>query len=132
MILKAFIWISQHGPGGADVSDGPALRFALNARPTASQGEAPATAIGNMGRGQREESSAKGRRVGDSQSNLPALKKKRLHKILDKCRLGCVWFVPAAPPLAATEHGLDGVPPTGPINRLKLCICCKSSALACG
>src|SRR5215469_7489462 len=85
MILKAFIWISQHGPGGADVSDGPALRFALNARPTASQGEAPATAIGNMGRGQREESSAKGRRVGDSQSNLPALKKKRLHKILDKC-----------------------------------------------
>src|SRR5215469_6488423 len=85
MILKAFIWISKHGPGGADVSDGPALRFALNARPTASQGEAPATAIGNMGRGQREESSAKGRRVGDSQSNLPALKKKRLHKILDKC-----------------------------------------------
>src|SRR5215471_15590621 len=85
MILKAFIWISKHGPGGADVSDGPALRFALNARPTASQGEAPATAIGNMGRGQREESSAKGRRIADSQSNLPAFKKKRLHKILDKC-----------------------------------------------
>src|SRR5215831_12271432 len=90
MILKAFIWISQHGPGGADVSDGPALRFALNARPTASQGEAPATAIGNMGRGQREESSAKGRRISDSQSNLPAFKKKRLHKILDKCSRVCV------------------------------------------
>src|SRR5215469_8830220 len=85
MILKAFIWISKHGPGGADVSDGRGLRFDLNARPTASQGEAPATAIGNMGRGQREESSAKGRRVVDSQSNLPAFKKKRLHKILDKC-----------------------------------------------
>jgi len=50
-----------------------------------------------------------------------------------------VWFVPAAAPLAATEHWLGGVAPTGPmapslaaINRLKLCKCCKSSALACG
>ena len=49
------------------------------------------------------------------------------------------WFVPAAAPLAATEHWLGGVAPTGQtapslaaINRLKLCKCCKSSALACG
>jgi hypothetical protein len=47
-----------------------------------------------------------------------------------------VFSVTAAAPLAATDHWPGGVAPTGPslaaINKLKLCKCCKSSALACG
>ena len=39
---------SEWGDRRDDISDRPVLRFALSARPTASQGEAPARAIGNM------------------------------------------------------------------------------------
>ena len=43
-----FRTVKVAGNERGDVFDRPALRFALNARPTASQGEAPARAIENM------------------------------------------------------------------------------------
>jgi hypothetical protein len=71
-----------------DVFDRAALRFALNARPTASQGEAPASAIENMKI--LEEQQIGENIVGfglaglSDQGPLNPDRRQRLHKLLDR------------------------------------------------
>jgi hypothetical protein len=83
-----------------DVFDRAALRFALNARPTASQGEAPASAIENMKI--LEEQQIGENIVGfglaglSDQGPLNPDRRQRLHKLLDRTAAMSVTLTPAA------------------------------------